>query len=285
MSAPQTKVLPHNSEFGSWTIVRREPPSVLRPYVAGYSGYLEQERRFGQHLQTPSTRIPLIINLGPSYRISNPASGDRTIDSFTAGLHDGPVLVGSDGPQHCIQVDLTPLGARRIFNSPMHEISNRIVGLDDVLGRQARLLIEQLYETANWEDRFAHLDAVLTSRLGRAVEPPPGVTAAWEQLQSSGGRARIGGVARDLDWSHRHLISQFREHIGLPPKKLARILRFERAVRSIQGSHSVCLATLAQTTGYFDQAHLNRDFREFAGRTPAEMLRRRLPGIEGLVGD
>lgn len=285
MATKLTTVLDHESDFGAWTIVRREPPAPLRPYVAGYSGYLERERSFARHLQPASTRIPLIINLGALYRFSNPDGSERRIGSFAAGLHDRPTLVGSDGPQHSLQADLTPLGARRILNLPMHELTNRVVELDDLFGRDAPLLIEQLSETPTWAERFSLVTSLLITRLARARDVPPGIAFAWDRLERSGGSASIGELAGELGWSHRHLIAQFREHTGVPPKKLARILRFERAIASLHGREGVCLATVAQSTGYFDQAHLYRDFREFAGRTPADLLQRRLPDLEGLIGD
>ena len=285
MATKQTTVQDHESDLGAWMIVRREPPPALRPYVTGYSGYLERERSFARHLQPASTRIPLIINLGALYRFSDPDGSEHRIGSFAAGLHDRPTLVGSDGPQHCLQADLTPLGARRIFNLPMHQLTNRVVELDDLFGHEAPLLVEQLYETPTWDARFSLFSRLLATRLIQAPEVPPDIAQAWDRLEQSGGSASIGNLTRELGWSHRHLIAQFREHTGLPPKKLARILRFERAIASLHGRERVCLATVAQSTGYFDQAHLHRDFREFAGRTPADLLQRRLPDLDGLIGD
>ena len=285
MTRTRKTVLPYESDHGRWVLVRREPPVELLPYAVSYTGYLEQERHFARHLEPASTRIPLIISLGSPFRISSHRGHETEIGSFAAGLFDGPVLVGSDGPQYTLQVGLTPLGARRIFEAPMDQLTNRIVGLDDLLGDRIPLLAEQLAEAPTWDERFTLLDTFLIDRIDRSAEPPPAVAFAWEQIERSGGQASIGELAREIGWSHRRLIAQFREHIGLPPKKLARLLRFERAIRSLHDHDSVCLASLAQSTGYFDQAHLYRDFREFAGRTPADLLRRRLPGMEGLIGD
>jgi AraC-like DNA-binding protein len=286
MTGTRTTVVAHQSELGSWVLAQREPPAALRPYMALYSGYRETERRFDHHLQAASTRIPLILNLGPPYRIDGPLSRNQTRRSFVAGVHDGPTLVGADGRQHCLQVDLTPLGASRILGVPMHVLKNEVIEIDDLLGKRfSALLVEQLHDTPDWEARFALLEAFLSARIQRAPAIPPGIVDAWLRLDLSEGDLRIGNLASELGWSSRHLIAQFREYIGVPPKLLARIRRFERASKLLDGEASVCLASVAQAAGYFDQAHLHRDVRQFAGVTPAMFLRRRVAGMDGLVGE
>jgi transcriptional regulator GlxA family with amidase domain len=68
------------------------------------------------------------------------------------------------------------------------------------------------------------------------------------------------------------LIARFRDQIGLPPKLLARVIRFDRAVRVLRAPGSTSLAAVAFDCGYADQAHLNRDFREFAGTSPTAFV-------------
>lgn len=287
MTATQTTVLPHESALGSWTVVRREPPPDLRPYVVGFSGYRERARSFSRHLQAATVKIPLIFNLGSPFHLDSPLARDQQRSSFVAGLHDGPTLVGADGPQHCVQVDLTPLGARRIFGLPMDELAHRVIELDDLIGHsQIEEMLTRLDAAASWEARFSLLDHLLLTRLVQGAEIPPGMARAWTLLEQSGGEVRIGDLARDLGWSNKHLIAQFRDYAGLPPKTLARILRFERASTLLHSAtDACCLASFAQATGYFDQAHLHRDFHQFAGITPGAFLRRRVGGLEGLVGD
>ena len=94
----------------------------------------------------------------------------------------------------------------------------------------------------------------------------------------------IGALASEIGWSRKHLIARFREHIGLPPKTAARVLRFGRAVQQIESAERVRWAEIAYECGYYDQAHFNRDFREFTGGTPSEFLARRIPDGGGLLG-
>ena len=87
-------------------------------------------------------------------------------------------------------------------------------------------------------------------------------------------------LAAELGWSRRHLAARFRDEVGVSPKALARLLRFERALELL-GTRT--LADIAYECGYYDQAHFNRDFRAFAGATPGELLARRLPDGGGVT--
>ena len=85
-------------------------------------------------------------------------------------------------------------------------------------------------------------------------------------------------------WSHRRLIGAFRDQVGLAPKALARVLRFQRAASSLREGGRDRLADVAYDCGYYDQAHLNRDFRQFAATTPSEYAARVLPAGGGVAG-
>jgi AraC-like DNA-binding protein len=114
-------------------------------------------------------------------------------------------------------------------------------------------------------------------RLERGPAPSPAVAWAFERLRATAGSAPVGDLAVELGWSRRHLAAMFREQVGLPPKSVARLLRFESVLRRIDAD-AVRWADIAQDFGYCDQSHLNRDFRDLLGTTPTEYLARRLPG-------
>ena len=91
------------------------------------------------------------------------------------------------------------------------------------------------------------------------------------------GALRVAELAAGTGWSERHLTSRFRAEIGLTPKAAARVIRFDRArkllVRNLTGaSPEYRLADLAADCGYFDQAHLAREFRALAGCPPSQWL-------------
>jgi AraC-like DNA-binding protein len=121
-----------------------------------------------------------------------------------------------------------------------------------------------------WDERFALLDALLGRTMLVAAPPPPDVAYAWERLTRSGGRLAVESLAAELGCSRRHLAARFRDHVGVSPKAAARVIRFHTAVRRLSAG-GAAWADIALDCGYYDQPHLNRDFREFAGITPAQL--------------
>lgn len=140
-----------------WEAVQRAPDARLRHSVLSYGGYFELSTRPMRRLEVPFAGIPLIISLGPTLLVDGVRHG-----SFVAGLDDSVTITEYAGEQRCIQVNLTPLGARRLFGLPMSELARRVVALDEILGRRpAAELVERLREAFDWEARFAILDALL----------------------------------------------------------------------------------------------------------------------------
>jgi AraC-like DNA-binding protein len=290
-SSPGTRVVRHHSELGWWEIVMRDPHPRLRAYIQSYQGYIESTTGLRRRLEPPSTSVVLIIGLGSALEVIDPrdqgcssTATDHT--SFVSGLYDSFVLIETRGTgQSGIQVNFTPLGAYQFLHLPMHLITNRVLELEDVLGPVACQLVERLQQTPSWEARFALVDDFISTRLAEGRTPTTSMVWAWHQLQQAGGGLGIGALAAELGCSQKHLIAQFHEQIGLPPKTLARILRFRHALRCLEHSGDVRWSEIALDCGYYDQAHFIREFRAFTGSAPGDFLARRLPDSGGFSGD
>ncbi|HMR30315.1 MAG TPA: helix-turn-helix domain-containing protein [Geminicoccaceae bacterium] len=277
----------HASVHGRWELAERLPCAFLAPHLVGTCrGYTESSPAPVRRREVPISQIVLILNLGSGFDIA-PVGDPRTVSrlprSFVAGLHSRSVIVESPGTAHCMQVDLTPPAARRLFGSPLSDLADRVVPLADLLGGEADRLETQLDAALGWESRLDLLEGWLCSRLDDAPAIPAAVEWAWQCLSRSAGRLAIGEVQRRIGWSRRHLVAQFREHIGAPPKLAARILRFERAVGMLDDPARPGWAEIAADCGYSDQGHLARDVRELAGMTPGELRRRSLPDGVGIT--
>jgi AraC-like DNA-binding protein len=158
---------------------------------------------------------------------------------------------------------------RAVFELPAHELRDRSVPLDDVLGTsRSRRVVAALLEPAavgdTWLVRWlsgAHVD-------GRAA-------AAVGQLRESPG-ADVASVAEQVGLSCRQLRRVVEYETGLGPKTLQRIGRLQRFLRLAESGGGSGLAQWAAMAGYSDQAHLSRDVHELSATTPARLLAERL---------
>jgi AraC-like DNA-binding protein len=273
--------------------VRCRPPPALRQYVAWCSGYREAGQPPARHRGLPSPYLTLIVTLDDPLTVAahpDPRQPAARYDVLIGGLHTSPALVTHEGRQSGIQLGVTPLGARALLGLPAAELAMLDVPGADVLGRFASELHERVAAAATWPDRFAVLNALLSrqarrpGRAGPGPRPPrtgpmdmrPEVGYAWQALLASRGGAAIADLARETGWTSRYLGARFREETGLSPKAAARVVRFDRARRLLQrrvaAGGAPALADLAAACGYYDQAHLAREFRELAGCPPSRWL-------------
>jgi AraC-like DNA-binding protein len=228
--------------------------------------------------------VPLIIGFEAPLRHAGRHIATVEHQSFVAGLQEAPVISQNRGLSAGLQVNLTPVGAYLLFRRPMHEIANNVASIDDMLGAAGPLLVEALHDAGTWEQRFSMLDAVIADRLARAHSPSPVVAWAIDTMEAAGGNVSIAGLADRAGWSRKHLVTKFREQIGLPPKTFARIARFSRAMRIVRSGQDLRWIDVAQVCGYYDQAHFIRDFSEFAGVSPTRFLESRPPWGAVLAG-
>jgi AraC-like DNA-binding protein len=268
------------------------PPPTLAPFVRRIKAYDERDTDFVRRRELPTSRAVLLFNFGGELRIED-AAGNRTRASSGSGLYSGPsrqyVVSETDGAQEGVHIELTLPGARLLFGRPLEELGNRLIDPADLLGAEALDLVGRLSEAPSQSHRLALLERAAEERAAEervafaTKRPLRDLIWAWHRLQASGGRVAIGALAKGLGCSRKHLTLRFRHEFGISPKLLARILRFDRAVRLIGAARVASLADLAAASGYADQAHLSREFRIFAGSAPAAFLRRRLPEEGGVL--
>src|SRR5262245_18784149 len=139
-SARPLSVVRHDSDSLSWEAVFSPPARRLQnELISVYQGWAEHASAVVRRREMPRIMVPVILNLGADFGVDSSGNGDgsgmRQFGSFAAGLHDRYALVESSGRSRCIQINLTPLSARRIFGCAMGDLENLAVDLRDILGR------------------------------------------------------------------------------------------------------------------------------------------------------
>jgi AraC-like DNA-binding protein len=267
---------------------RQLPGPALRPFIACYSGYRQAGLPHGRHRGLPSPNLTLIITLDEPLAVAahpDPRQPPGQFATLVGGLHTAPALITHEGRQSGIQLGLTPLGARALLGMPAGELANLDVSGAEVLGAVADQWHERLVAARSWPERFAALDEMIVrhARLDAAVSAE--LAQAWRRLLSTGGSVPVAGLAAEVGWSPRHLGGRFQAETGLTPKAAARVVRFDRARRLLQrraaAGQPPALADLAVACGYYDQAHLAREFRALAGCPPSQWLAEEFRNVQG----
>jgi AraC-like DNA-binding protein len=261
---------------------RTRPGEALRPFIAHYSGYRQAGIEPGEHRGLPSPYLTLIFTLHEPLTVAEHADPRQPAAKYVTmagGLHSSPALVTHEGFQSGVQLALSPLGARAILGVPAGELALLDVDGADVMGGFAVELQDRLMQASGWTERFAVLDELLGQRVSdESAGVSPEVGYSWERLLAAGGNLSISALATETGWSDTYLRKAFKQEIGLTPKAAARVIRFHRArlalVRRATAGRPLDLAGLAAGCGYYDQAHLDLEFRALAGSAPTTWLER-----------
>ncbi len=250
----------------------RLPGPRLAGLVTRISGW-RAGAPLAEPMREPASLVcPLIVTFDGSFGITLDRAAPEQVTSFASGLHDGRVEIAAIGRPACVQIDFTPIGARRFFALPMGEMASRLVPLDCLDGSHSRELADRLAEPDDWPSRLALAEDIVFSRIAAAQPLDAKLVAAWNLLSESRRDIRIAAIGEKLDWTRKQMAQTVRREFGLSPKTVARIARFERAHRIVMAGGNAFLADIAFDCGYADQAHMTREFADFAGSTPGALL-------------
>lgn len=251
---------------------------MLRPFVRRYIGYTQHDVTLSVHRGLPSRSITLVISLADPVRMIEGPGAPATMQAVVGGLHLGPVLIAQDRYQHGMHIEFNPIGLHALLGVPATELTADTVDLADLPTTWARTLPERLAGLPDWPSRFALLDTELARTL-RPVTLVREVQWAWRRLVAEHGSAPVTELAGEIGWSRRHFTERFGREVGLAPKQVGRLARFERAGALLRSGPRP-LADVAFGAGYYDQAHLTNEWRALAGCTPGEWVREELPFLQ-----
>jgi AraC-like DNA-binding protein len=274
----------HDDGLNRWEMARLRPAAALAGAIDSYSDYWEVTGGFTARREMPGIEPVLIVNLGDPIEI---VGGDgREIrlgagEGFAGATHTRSAISRSNGAQRGVHVHMPLLTMKRLLGVPLDALADRTVALGD-FGPWGRALAAELAEARSASDRAVLLDRHLAARLAGAPEDLPEIVHAVATLTHRP-EVPVEALARDLGWSRKRLGRHVREATGVGPRLFRRLARFSRLVARLQRRDIASWAELALDGGWFDQPHMLRDFRDFAGVTPREYLARSMPNMGGVV--
>ena len=228
----------------------------------------------------PDGCVELILNFGAQFQEHKETGlGELQPPRIVVGQMTHPVLVSSTGPVFLIGVRFLPGGSHPFFHIPPDELTNQIVSLSDIATALDREFSESVVDIPQPGAKISIIQSILIKRLNARPDKGLSLQPAISRIVRSAGQTSIDTLSNDLGITGRQLERRFLNEVGLGPKLLCRIFRFQQVFRAVERSDSNW-AAIAADCGYYDQAHLIRDFRQFAGQTPAVLFEHFTPFTE-----
>jgi AraC-like DNA-binding protein len=260
--------------------VECEPLPALAPFLErvwtleGHAEMLAGEPQ----VVLPDGRTELIFHFGdPFERIDSSRNGNTTTLQprlLFAGQLTSQLVLQPTGRIGVLGLRFHPFGAAGLFSCPQDQLAGTTAALEALSIPAAQELGAIFGTTSTLAEAAVLAQHALVSLIDhRRIDSR--VADAVREIEASHGLASIDRVAMRVGMTRRHMERQFRQIVGMTPKRLARIARFQRAVRFLEGDGDAGRpggAITAAACGYADQAHFIRDFRNLAGRAPTEHL-------------
>jgi len=245
------------------------PSPLLRPYVKCYWNleYTNHEDKIERVV--PDGRMELIFHYGDPFRHVN--EKDKTQSrSVLSGQITEAVLLRPDQQVGILAVRFLPPGFTAIFGENASAITGQITEFSSLAGKIAQEVEEQILEAKALIDRVRILEKMLIQFCTKSRVLDRVTRLSSQLFYENPAESTILHVADQFGISLRTLERQFKAQVGLSPSKFIKIARFQRALRIKNSNPKASFALVAAESGYYDQSHFTRDFKDLTGLSPAE---------------
>jgi AraC-like DNA-binding protein len=265
-------------------IFREYPPHKdLKPYIKCYwtLKYDASPVSADGGQQFLADGVEVMFNLGdPMAVVENDTGSSAIIDIGFSGPMSQPMIMKSSGIIDLFGVCFRAGGAYPFFSLPANELANRCADLETLWGSGGRRALDRIQDDrSSTPQRIRYLDAFFMHKLEQNRNDDVAVTKALHALEVNQGRVSIEDLATSTRLSCRQLERKFKERVGISPKKLCRNLRFKNVFKYLTDFTAENWSSVAVACGYYDQAHMIRDFKHFTGFPPTVYFDRQL-GME-----
>ena len=189
---------------------------------------------------------------------------------WASGVRTEPITIPAGTNSSMMVISFKKGMAAPFFPFPMNEISDSVVDADLVWGSEFGRLREKLVETKDLGARFLILENFLITKFVSKMELNPCVEFAVREMAERPDALNIARMNDKIGYSQKHFTEMFRKQVGVNPKAYLKIMRFQKAVRTIDASDDIDWGAVALKCGFYDQAHFINDFKHFSGFTPEQ---------------
>jgi AraC-like DNA-binding protein len=191
------------------------------------------------------------------------------IHSYLSGMYLAPHKFEAIGPLDEICIDFTPLGYYHFFRFPLKTYVFNEDVLSGGLGKEATSFFETVFEIPDFQKRGALIEQFLLSKF--IVTDSTFLQQCLHYIDRTGGEITLKQLSSCLQCSEKKVVRAFINNFDLTPKDYMRIVRFRRALASLNTNSTSSLTSLGYEHCYYDQSHFIKDFKFFTGKTPKQI--------------
>jgi len=248
------------------------PKGELSKYIDNivfYEGYTAKHRadKF-----LPDGGIYLIINMletpGKLYKNESLSSFKEFNGSFISGQHKSFIFIEADHSSN-MAIKFKLGGAFPFFDFPISELNNKVQQVEPLLGRGIEETRKKIIEEKPVAKKFQLIENYLLSRIRKEYKYDSAFHKILDSLSENPDLLNVKALADKMKISQKHLISLFNKQVGLTPKSIIRIFRFQKVILELEKNKKVDWIQVATDCGYYDQAHFIKDFYNFSGIKPS----------------
>ena len=214
-------------------------------------------------------RLEIILHLAEPFSRVDTEGSAKQADALVSGQLTAPIRLAGNGPGDVVGIRFRTSAAASVLRLPLADLNDRVEPLTDV---SRRLSMDLLRAARSREQPVARVSAIARALCRYVSRSPDSLAARATSALEAAHPARIETLARSLGTTTRTLERRVTLATGLPPATLRRVIRFRRAFRMLDGAPRGTWTEVATRSGFADQAHLIRDFRQFAGAAPTDFF-------------
>jgi AraC-like DNA-binding protein len=256
---------------------RHQPGPPLNRFVEHfwyYKGFFPDHSR---ERVLPDGAIEILIDLeGPAKKLYRDETSGKFIEyrqAWISGQHSRFLVIGTEQNSSMMGIRFRPGGAYPFLTFPVSELNDDVVPLELIWGAMIYDMLGQIMETTAVQEKFRIVEKALWALSKAALNIDETCRYAIARLRQSNPILSIRELSSEIGLSDRQLRRHFDQRVGLAPKALAQIFRFQHVVRRLNNEPRVHWAEIANDAGYFDQSHLVHDFQRLTGLNPSQYLR------------
>lgn len=248
------------------------PDSRLSPYIKDFYFYEADSAINYDDVVFPSGNMEVIFNLGDG-------NWQRKLDDdlfYTTppielwGQITKPLAIRSLGKNRMLGIRFYAYSAAYFFDEKMSELNDQIQHAADLFGPSLKTLHQQLLDTDNLNEQIDLIEVYLIKRLHASQKRHDKINFVGQivnSLKENSTSDKIMEISVRANVSTRYLNMLFTQYTGLPPKLFCKINRFQQSLVLVNSNEDK-LTDVAYASGYFDQSHFIREFKQFTGITP-----------------